>query len=140
MLHTFTNTHISITISLSVYVAEFQRLSNHGQDPRQNGICVHIHYLTKENMPSVFLDPAFHICRIGLHEAGKGHIQIRFCLVELFPLPRQCFPFCQKASLCRLLPFSLPIGITIVDLPCVCFRFLVDCHSNHFLSLFSAVP
>ena len=91
-------------------------------------------------MPGVFLDPTLHICRIGLYEAGKGHIQIRFRLIELFTLPGQGFPFRQKATLCRLLSFSLPVSITIVDLPSVCLRFLVDSHSNHFLSLFSAVP
>ena len=38
-------------------------------------------------VPGVFLESAFHILGIALYEAGEGHIQIRFLLIELLPFP-----------------------------------------------------
>ena len=70
-------------------------------------------------MPGVLFQPVLHIGCVGVDKAIKGHIQIGFHFVELFPLPSKSFSFGWKASLRRLMDFALPIRKTVVDLPSV---------------------
>ena len=77
-------------------------------------------------VPSVLFQPVLHIGCVGVYKTFKGHIQISFYLVELFPLPSNSFSFGWKASLRRLMDFALPIRKTVVDLPCVALGIFVN--------------
>ena len=77
-------------------------------------------------VPSVLFQPVLHIGCVGVDKALKGHIQISFYLVELFPLPSKSFSFGWKASLRRLVDFALPIRKTVVDLPSVVLGIFVN--------------
>lgn len=79
-------------------------------------------------VPSVLFQPVLHIGCVGVDKALKGHIQIGFHLVELFPLPSKSFSFGWKASLRRLVDFALPIRKTVVDLPRVVFGIFINGH------------
>lgn len=78
--------------------------------------------------PGVFLKPSFHICRVEIHEALKGHVQIGAGLVELFAFLGLCLPFCLESALLRLLAFSVPVGIAIDRAPGIGLFFFVNCH------------
>ena len=78
--------------------------------------------------PSVFLEPGFHIRRVEVHEALKGHVQIGAGLVELFALLGLCLPFGLKAPLLSLLALAIPVSVTVDRPPGVGFFFLVDRH------------
>lgn len=79
-------------------------------------------------VPSVLFQPVLHIGCVGVDKALKGHIQIGFHFVELFPLPSKSFSFGWKASLRRLVDFALPIREAIVDLPSVVFGIFINGH------------
>ena len=79
-------------------------------------------------VPSVLFQPVLHIGCVGVYKAFKGHIQIGFHFVELFPLPSKSFSFGWKASLRRLVDFALPIRKTVVDLPSVVLGIFVNGH------------
>ena len=68
-------------------------------------------------VPGVLLDAALHVGGIDLHKAGKGHIEIALRLVHLLALPGQRLSLGGKPALCRLLPFTLPIGVQLVVNP-----------------------
>ena len=48
--------------------------------------------------PSVFLQSRFHILRVSVDEAGKGHIHIRRNLVQLLTLPGLGLPLGGKPT------------------------------------------
>lgn len=79
-------------------------------------------------VPSVLFQPVLHIGCVGVDKTFKGHIQISFHLVEMFPLPSKGFSFGWKASLRRLVDFALPIRKTVVDLPSVVFGIFINGH------------
>ena len=78
--------------------------------------------------PGVFLEPGFHIRRVEVHEALKGHIQISAGLVELFPLPGLCFSFGLEAPLLGLLALAVPVRVAVDRPPSIGLFFLVDRH------------
>ena len=78
--------------------------------------------------PGIFLKPSFHICRVEVHEALKGHVQIGAGLVELFALPGLCLSLSLESALLRLLAFSIPVGIAKDRAPGVGLFFFVNCH------------
>ena len=51
-------------------------------------------------VPGVLFQPILHIGCVGVDKALKGHIQIGFYLVKLFPLPSKRLSFRRKATLC----------------------------------------
>ena len=51
-------------------------------------------------VPGVLFQPVLHIGCVGVDKALKGHIQIGFYLVKLFPLPSKRLSFRRKATLC----------------------------------------
>ena len=78
--------------------------------------------------PGVLLEAGFHIRRVEVHKALKGHIQIGAGLVELFPLPGLCLPFGLEAPLLGLLALAIPVGVA-VDCPSgVGLFFFIDRH------------
>lgn len=79
-------------------------------------------------VPGVLFQPVLHIGCVGVDKALKGHIQIGFHLVELFPLPSKRLSFCGKATLCRLVYLALPIREAVVDLPSVTLGIFVNRH------------
>ena len=81
----------------------------------------------------------FHIYRISVHEARKGHIEVGLLIQHLLSLPSKSITPCGKATLLGLPCLACPIFITVHGSPRVCFRFLINSHLHHFLS-FSAVP
>ncbi len=84
--------------------------------------------------PGVFFETGFHIRRVLLHEAGKGHVQIRGGFVLLLPLPRLGIPFSLEPPLLRLLPFAGPVGVAVDHPPGAGLFFFVDRHYDSFLS------
>ena len=70
--------------------------------------------------PGVFLEPGFHIRRVEVHEALKGHIQIGAGLIELFALPGLRLPFSLEAPLLGLLALAVPVSIAVDRPPGVC--------------------
>lgn len=87
--------------------------------------------------PGVFFEAGLHICRVLLHEAGEGHVQIRGGLVLLFPLPRLGLPLGLESPLLRLLPFTGPVGVAVDHTPGAGLFFFVD---RHYISFLSAPP
>ena len=83
--------------------------------------------------PSVLLEPGFHIRRVEIHEALKGHVQIGAGLVELFALPGLCLPFGLEAPLLGLLALAVPVSIAVDRPPGVCLFFLNIAYSVRFL-------
>lgn len=81
-----------------------------------------------KNSPGVLLEPGFHISRVEVHEALKGHVQISAGLVKLFALPGLCLPFGLEAPLLGLLALAVPVSVAIDCPPGVGLFFLVNCH------------
>ena len=77
-------------------------------------------------VPSVLFQPVLHIGCVGVDKAIKGHIQIGFHFVELFPLPSKRLSLRRKATLCRLVYLALPICKAVVDFPSVVLGIFVN--------------
>ena len=84
--------------------------------------------------PGVFLEPGFHVCRIEVHEALEGHIQIGGGFVELFPFPCLRLPLGLETPLLGLFALAVPAGIAVDRSPGVGLFFLIDCHQLPLLS------
>ena len=55
-------------------------------------------------------------------------------LVKILTFPCKRFTLGLEASLCGLSSYSLPVGISVIYLPCVGLFFFVNCHSYTLLS------
>ena len=84
--------------------------------------------------PGVFLEPGFHVCRIEVHEALEGHIQIGGGFVELFPFPCLRLPLGLETPLLGLFALAVPVGIAVDRSSGVGLFFLIDCHQLPLLS------
>ena len=78
--------------------------------------------------PSVFFEPGFHVCRIEVHKALEGHVQISGGFIELFPLPCLSLPLGLEAPLLGLLSLTVPVSIAVDGPPGIGLFFLIDRH------------
>ena len=79
-------------------------------------------------MPSIFLEPGFHILRVVLDERGERHIRIAIQTVERFFLPFDGVALILEAALLALLHLACPIDVAIDDTPSVVLLVLVYRH------------
>ena len=78
--------------------------------------------------PGILLEPGFYVCRVEVHEALKGHVQVGSGFIKLLPLPCLCLPLGLEAPLLGLLARTIPVGIAVDRPPGVGLFFLIDRH------------